>query len=119
MFAVISLGSTQYKIAEGDIINAEYIPSAVVGTRLVCERVLAAGGEERTGLGTPLLPHASVHLQVEEHTADAKIVVFKKRRRKRYQVTQGHRRQVTRLRVEKINVDWDALTAKVARPSAA
>jgi large subunit ribosomal protein L21 len=48
---------------------------------------------------------ASVALVVESHELDAKVVVFKKRRRKRYQRTQGHRREVTRVRVRDIICD--------------
>jgi large subunit ribosomal protein L21 len=49
-----------------------------------------------------------VTVAVEEQTADRKIMVFKKRRRKRYQKTAGHRRKVTRLRVLSVTGDLAA-----------
>ena len=48
---------------------------------------------------------ATVLLRVESHELDRKLIVFKKKRRKRYQRTQGHRREVTRVRVVEIACD--------------
>lgn len=108
LFAVISLGGTQYKVSPGDIINAEYLPGAVVGTTLAAPAVHMVGSMSRTVLGRPTIADAGVRLVVEEQTSDAKVIVFKKRRRKRYQRTHGHRRRVTRLRVAGIDCDLEA-----------
>ena len=115
VFAVISLGGTQYKVTIDDIINAEYIPTAEVGTTLRVSDVHVVGTATHTLIGRPTLS-CSVECAVEEHTVESKDVVFKKRRRKRYQRTKGHRRIVTRLRVLSINVDAAAgvTTAKTA-----
>lgn len=101
-FAVISLGGTQYKVTIGDIINADYIPDAEVGSSLAVEKVHVIGSVTESVLGRPLVAGARVVCTVEEQTADRKVIVFKKRRRKRYQRTKGHRRLITRLRVEEI-----------------
>ena len=105
MFAVISLGGTQYKVTPGDIINAEHIRGAEVGSTLSVDAVHAVGSVGSSVLGRPVVPGAVVLLIVEEQTLDKKVVVFKKKRRKRYQRTQGHRRMVTRLRVDSISCD--------------
>lgn len=104
-FAVISLGGTQYKVTPGDIINAERIPGAEVGSTLTITAVHAVGTASTTVLGRPTVPGAAVRLTVEECCLDRKVIVFKKRRRKRYQRTAGHRRMVTRLRVEEVHAD--------------
>lgn len=99
LFAVIALGGTQYKVTQGDVINAERIPSATVGSVLPIDAVLAVGNQSRSVIGRPTVPAFRVMLAVEEHADDAKVTVFKMRRRKRYMRTKGHRRMVTRLRV--------------------
>ena len=108
MFAVVALGGTQYKVTTGDIINAEHVPGAAVGSELVLDRVLVIGSVSKTVLGRPLVPGALVFCTVEEQTLDRKVIVYKKRRRKRYQRFQGHRRLVTRLRVLSIKSDVSA-----------
>lgn len=129
VFAVVALGGTQYKVSAGDIINAEYVPGAAVGSELVLDRVLVAGSVARTVLGRPVIPGAVVRCAVEEQvrsaaagasprphtqaivvlaplqTLDRKRIVYKKKRRKRYQRFQGHRRLITRLRITAIDVD--------------
>lgn len=108
VFAVIALGGTQYKVSAGDIVNAEYLPGAAVGSELVIDRVLVAGSATRTVLGRPFVPGAAVRCAVEEQTLDRKLVVYKKKRRKRYQRFQGHRRLITRLRVTAVDADLAA-----------
>jgi len=98
-FAVVIVGGSQYKVTAGDIVTAEHVRGAEVGSVLELAQVLAVGSRTRSVLGRPLVPQAFVRAAVEEVTQDAKVIVFKKNRRKRYQKTQGHRRLVTRLRV--------------------
>ena len=63
------------------------------------QRVLMLGTKERTVLGRPFVPLASVLAVVEEQVRDAKVIIFKKRRRKSSRRTNGHRQQLTALRV--------------------
>jgi ribosomal protein L21 len=108
-FAVIALGGTQYKVTPGDVINAEFVKGAGdVGSALDVTAVHVVGTASRTVLGRPTVPGAVVRCTVEEVVRDAKVIVYKKNRRKRYQKTQGHRRLVTRLRVNAIDCDVGA-----------
>ena len=104
-FAVVRLGGTQYKVARDDVIVAEHLKHAVVGEDLVLDEVLLVGTEATTVVGRPLVPDARVVCAVEEQTKDAKVVVFKKRRRKASRRRTGHRRLVTLLRVLDIEGD--------------
>ncbi|CAN0498021.1 unnamed protein product, partial [Ectocarpus sp. 8 AP-2014] len=65
--------------------------------------VLLVGTRESTVVGRPTVPGATVKLFVEEQTRDKKVIVLKKRRRKSSKTTQGHRREVTLLRVVDIS----------------
>ena len=114
LFAVIPLGGTQYKVTPGDLINAERIPTAVVGGSLEVDTVHVVGSAGWTVLGRPAVPGARVTLRVEEQALDRKVIVYKKNRRKRYQRTRGHRRLVTRLRVEAVDYDGGDLVPVAA-----
>ena len=96
------MGGTQYKITKDDVIVAEKL-DVQVGTDLVIDEVLLVGSEAATVVGRPTVQNATVTCAVEEQTRDAKVVVFKKRRRQNSRRRNGHRRHVTLLRVTDIN----------------
>ncbi|KAJ0492334.1 putative ribosomal protein L21 [Helianthus annuus] len=60
------------------------------------------GSKTQTMIGRPVLPEAAVHAVVEEHALDAKVIIFKKKRRKNYRRTKGHRQELTKLRITDI-----------------
>eukprot|EP00816_Leptocylindrus_hargravesii_P009985 CAMPEP_0196812908 /NCGR_PEP_ID=MMETSP1362-20130617/32179_1 /TAXON_ID=163516 /ORGANISM="Leptocylindrus danicus, Strain CCMP1856" /LENGTH=278 /DNA_ID=CAMNT_0042188853 /DNA_START=47 /DNA_END=883 /DNA_ORIENTATION=+ len=103
-FAVIKLGGTQHKICIDDVIISDKLRPVSkwsVGAELTIseEDVLLLGSPQKTLVGLPFVPGSQVSLRVEEITQDAKLVVFKKRRRKNSRRKNGHRRQVTLVRV--------------------
>ncbi|PSS04785.1 50S ribosomal protein [Actinidia chinensis var. chinensis] len=59
------------------------------------------GSQSQTIIGRPILPDASVRAVVEEHALDAKVIIFKKKRRKNYR-TEGHRQELTQPRITDI-----------------
>ena len=101
-FAVVRLGGTQYKITKDDVIVAEKL-DVQVGSDLIIDEVLLVGSEAATVVGRPTVQNATVTCAVEEQTRDAKVVVFKKRRRQNSRRRNGHRRHVTLLRVTEID----------------
>ena len=101
-FAVVRLGGTQYKITKDDVIVAEKL-DVQVGADLIIDEVLLVGSDLATVVGRPTVPKATVTCAVEEQTRDAKVVVFKKRRRQNSRRRNGHRRHVTLLRVTDID----------------
>ena len=98
-FAVVELGATQYKVSVDDIINAERLPAHAVGDELRLDRVLLVGTPAHSIVGRPHVPGAVVRARVAEQTRDAKVIIFKKRRRKGYQRKKGFRRYVTVLEI--------------------
>ncbi|KAE8889146.1 hypothetical protein PF005_g17599 [Phytophthora fragariae] len=101
-FAVVKLAGTQYKVTQGDVVIAEKIKNAKVGEIMDIDEVLLLGNVNQTIVGRPLVEGAKVRARVEEQTLDAKIDIFKKKRRKNYRRWNGFRRQVTVLRVTDI-----------------
>lgn len=106
MYAVLKTGGKQYRVAPGDVIRVEKLP-AEVGTTVDLDQVLMVGGDDLDGgpkIGTPTLDGARVAADVLDQTKGPKVIIFKKRRRKNYRRTAGHRQHETVLRIRDIAV---------------
>ncbi len=101
MFAVIKTGGKQYKVAKDDVIRVEKLPGES-GQVIEFAEVLMLGDEAGATVGSPLVDGATVTATVLEQIRDDKIIVFKKKRRKKYRRTAGHRQSLTVLRVTDI-----------------
>jgi large subunit ribosomal protein L21 len=101
MYAVIKTGGKQYRVAPGEKIKIEQIP-ADVGAQIVLDQVLMVSDGDAVTLGNPLVSGAKVSATVIAHGRGAKVKIFKLRRRKHYQKTQGHRQNYTEIRVDSI-----------------
>ena len=102
MYAVIKTGGKQYRVAPGENIKIESL-EADVGATIVLDQVLMVADGEAVKLGTPTVTGAKVSATVVSHGRGPKIRIFKMRRRKHYQKTQGHRQNYTEIRVDAIN----------------
>jgi len=111
MFAIIKTGGKQYRVQEGDILEVEKLPAAA-REKFHFSQVLLVGSEEETMIGTPLVEKALVRAEVIENFKDEKVIVFKKKRRKQYRRTRGHRQELTRVKIEKIIPDSTAVPAE-------
>ncbi|XP_074268155.1 large ribosomal subunit protein bL21m [Silene latifolia] len=101
-FAIVQVGSHQFKVSNGDVIYVEKLKYCEVNDKLILKKVMMVGSPTQTIIGRPILPEAEVHAIVEEHALDAKVIIFKKKRRKNYRRTKGHRQELTRLRITNI-----------------
>ncbi|GMH05446.1 hypothetical protein Nepgr_007286 [Nepenthes gracilis] len=102
VFAIVQIGSHQFKVSNGDCIYTERLKYCEVNDKLILNKVLLLGSKSQTIVGRPIVPDAAVHAVVEEHALDAKVIIFKKKRRKNYRRTKGHRQELTRLRITDI-----------------
>jgi len=107
MYAVIEIGSKQYRVSEGETIEVERLPLEV-GQTLSIDRVLLLGGDGQLKVGTPTVKGARVRARVTEHGRGRKIIVFKFKPRNRYQRKHGHRQKYTRLAIESISAKKEA-----------
>jgi len=94
MFAVIKTGSKQYKVTAGDVIKVEKL-LADEGSEVVFNEVLAI--DEK--IGKPLIKGASVKATVLKQAKDKKVIIFKKKRRQNYRRKNGHRQQITLVKI--------------------
>lgn len=101
MFAVIKTGGKQYKVQEGDVLNVEKL-NMEKEKKVTFDNVLLIEDEGKTLIGTPFVENALVRAEVIENFKDKKVLVFKKKRRKQYRRTRGHRQELTRIKIEEI-----------------
>jgi large subunit ribosomal protein L21 len=99
--AIFKTGGKQYRAAEGDLLR---IPSVEgkAGDSLTFDQVMAIDGE-KPKFGRPVLKGAKVDAKIVRHGLDEKIVVFKFRRRKRYERKAGHRQGFTEVKITGIS----------------
>jgi large subunit ribosomal protein L21 len=102
MYAVIKINGKQQLVRENEVIKIDRVAYNAEES-LTINEVLAVGEGENLKFGAPYVNGATVTLQVLENKKDKKIIVFKKKRRKRYEVKNGHRQHISVLRVLKIN----------------
>lgn len=102
MFAVLCTGGKQYKVSEGDVIQVEKLKKNI-GDRFDFAEILMAGEGEQVEVGTPYLTNFKVNCEVTDQMKGPKIIVFKKRRRKNYRRKNGHRQQLTKLKITGIS----------------
>ena len=102
-YAVIATGGKQHKVAVGDRLRVERI-DAGVGEAVTLGEVLAVQTSEGLLLGRPTVSGAKVVARVVAQGKAKKILVFKKKKRKQYRRTRGHRQDFTSLLVEEIHL---------------
>ena len=100
-YAVIKTGGKQYSVKQGQILKVEKIEGKK-GDNLSFNNILAISNGSESTFGTPLVKGASIQAKILDQIRDKKIIVFKKRRRKNYRLTQGHRQYLTVLKIESI-----------------
>ncbi len=97
MFAVIRTGGKQYTVAQNDVILVEKLEGKA-GDKIKIGDVLALEGK----IGAPLIEGASVAAEILEQTRGDKVIIFKKKRRHNYRRKNGHRQQLTVLKITSV-----------------
>ena len=101
MFAVIKTGGKQYKVAKNDVIVVEKL-AGEAGANVEFTDVLVVGGEGGTRIGAPTVDGARVTGTVLSQERADKVIVFKKRRRQNSRRKNGHRQDLTVVKIEQI-----------------
>ena len=104
MYAIIRLKGIQHKVMKDDRVRIEKLGDEVqIGDQICIDDVLLIGTRDYTAIGRPTVTKARVYATFEEESRAEKVLIFKKRRRKGYQKSQGHRQTVNVLRIDKID----------------
>jgi len=100
MFAIVKIAGQQFKVEENQEIFVHRLDAAE-GDKVKFEEVLMVDKDGDVSVGTPTLSSA-VNATVIGHQKGDKVIVFKKKRRKGYQVKNGHRQSFTKIKIDSI-----------------
>ena len=103
MYAVIKSGGKQYRVTPGQTLRLEKL-AGDPGSKVHFADVLVVENDGKFQSGTPLLANIKVEGTVLEQDRAKKIIVFKKKRKKQYRRTNGHRQSFTAVRIDSITV---------------
>jgi large subunit ribosomal protein L21 len=99
-YAIIRSGGKQFRVEPDQTVNLPLIGKNV-GDAVELD-ILVFGGDDGVKVGSPLVEGVRVAASVVAHGRAPKIIVFKKKRRKQYKRTQGHRQDFTKVKIESI-----------------
>ncbi len=114
MFAVIKTGGKQYRVAADQTLEVEKL-AGDAGDTIVFDKVLMVAGDGEPMVGAPNVEGASVAGEIVEQTRGPKIIIFKKRRRKNSRRKNGHRQDLTLVRITDILTGGKKPTVKKAK----
>ena len=100
MYAIVSTGGKQYKVAQGDVLDVEKL-NAQPGDKVSLD-VLMLADDDKMIVDPAELEGKKVTAEVVDQHKGEKVLVFKLHKRKRYHRTRGHRQQLTRLEITEI-----------------
>ena len=99
MYAIIETGGKQYKVEPGMILDVEKLEATE--EKVTFDRVLLVADGKKLTIGTPTVK-ATVTAQVIDEVKGEKVLAFKKKKRKDFKWTRGHRQNYTRVRIDEI-----------------
>ena len=124
MYSIVETGGFQYKVEVGKTLKVPSVDAAV-GSTLELKSVLLFSNGKEVKVGTPVLNDASVKVEILAHGKEDTIIVFKKKRRTRYERRNGHRQGYTEVLVTELRsgaesavVDPQVITRNRARVAA-
>lgn len=103
MYAIVDIAGQQFKVEKGQEIFVNRL-AGEEGDKVNFEDVLLIDNNGKVTVGAPVVEGATVAAKIIDHLKGDKVLVFKKKRRKGYKKTQGHRDYLTRIIIEDIKV---------------
>ncbi len=103
MYAIVAVGGKQYRVEQGAVLDIGLIDGAKEKA-LALDQVLLVADGDTVRIGQPYVKGATVQCAVVGHRQGPKVITYKYRRRKNSHWKRGHRQQLLRIRVEKIDV---------------
>jgi large subunit ribosomal protein L21 len=100
-YAIIRSGGKQFRVEDGGTVRVPTL-DAKAGDTVELEALVIGGGDAGVKVGSPAVEGVKVTGTVVDHGRGTKVIVFKKKRRKQYKRTQGHRQNYTTVKIESI-----------------
>jgi large subunit ribosomal protein L21 len=101
MYAIVDIAGQQFKV-EKDMTLFVHRLEGEAGSKVTFDQVLLIDNGGKVSVGAPVLEGAKVNATIVEHMKGDKVLVFKKKRRKGYQIANGHRQYFTQIQIDKI-----------------
>jgi large subunit ribosomal protein L21 len=103
MYAVVESGGKQHRVEVGQRIAVERAwPGAALGSAVAFDRVLLVRDDTGVKLGMPVLAGARVQATLVRELRGEKLIIFKKKKRKGFRRTRGHRQDLLEVRIDAI-----------------
>ncbi|WP_138429125.1 50S ribosomal protein L21 [Fodinibius saliphilus] len=109
MYAVVEIGGHQYRVSEGDVLFVDK-QSDETDQKLTFDRVFLTNDEGDVTVGKPVVEGVTVEATLLDNVKSDKVIVFKKKRRKGYQVKRGHRQPMSQIEINKISTSGSSST---------
>lgn len=116
MYAVVKIGGHQYRVSEGDVLFVDK-QSDEVDQKLTFEEVLLTNDDGSVTVGQPVVEGATVEATLLDNVKSDKVIVFKKKRRKGYQVKRGHRQPMSQIEINSISTSGGGSKKKAKKKS--
>ena len=101
MYAIVEIAGQQFKVEKDRKLYVHRL-SGDEGSSVSFDKILLIDNDGQVKNGTPVVEGASVKAKILKHLKDDKVIVFKKKRRKGYQVKNGHRQYLSQIAIEEI-----------------
>jgi large subunit ribosomal protein L21 len=99
MYAIVEIAGQQFKVSRGNKVYVNRL-DANEGSKVEFNKVLLIDADGKVQIGTPSIDGAKVAATVLSHLKGDKVIVFKKKRRKGYQKSNGHRQQLSQILIQ-------------------
>lgn len=103
MYVVVDIAGQQFKVEQGQEVFVNRLEGNE-GDKVKFDKVLLADNNGKVKVGTPVVEGAGVDAEIVSHVRGDKVVVFKKKRRKGYQKSNGFRADLSKVKINKITV---------------
>lgn len=101
MYAIVEIAGQQFKVQKDTKLYVHRL-EAEPESKVTFDKVLLVDNNGKVSVGAPVISGAKVTAKVLQHLKGDKVIVFKKKRRKGYRKLNGHRQQLTQVKIEEI-----------------
>ncbi len=101
MYAIVEVGGQQFKVEKDKLLLVPKLEGEA-GSQVEIKNVLLTSEEKEVKVGSPTIEGAKVLATIVAAERGKKVIVFKKKRKKGYQVKKGHKQDFTRIKIDDI-----------------
>jgi large subunit ribosomal protein L21 len=104
MYVIVDIAGQQFKVEKDNQIFVHRLAGAE-GDTVEFNKVMLVEDGDNVTVGKPLVEGASVSAKILSHVRGDKVIIFKKKRRKSYQLQKGHRQDFSKVQIENISLN--------------